>query len=1146
MDVAWSSPLSPQEKLLITSTELWKEYLTVSLRSCRSELEKQTNDQLRENRRAMDQRARRAFEDEHKGPSKFAGKRVEHRTQEELKWRVPHGLQWVEKHEDRRDAVWATRLAQLQKVCPNVSIQHTTGEACVGVMQAGKQSEEEVRKRIADAGKRWRHRAVVQHKLELAKAIGSIATRWKLIPGDNTRLEDLLDTAVLEVLQWPRSVRMHARVGSMGLRGSQEYRWVTTGPGAQQEMEEWLQCLDVDTGTLCVSPFQLQWNQCQLVLSHGGLRWKAEVSGREVHEGGQAEETAPTQPECGTGESSEHGRTSGGNRKQTRIVPSTVTAGAPSGDRLVRIVTLTTPSLAMVDTLLTESQRWDSAILLDRQILVDEGPWRGTDMTIAWELYFQAQGLAPAARCGQQGCTLKQPHVIVAKADESGHHEQPRRQLTGFCEDCWRHTHLRHGREDVADMSFLFNAGVFKKKTRIDPRARLKGRVTDNEFRSFVDSCLKANKSPGPDGYTNECVKTMSHAELEVLRAWANEILALEGARVMTVEEMNGTISLLHKGGTTDDKPQDWRPVVLLNCTNQLVMHILNARLRSIVEKAGILEPGQSGGRQGRSTDINLAKLEWVTQEAVAQGRRVYRVDVDFCNAFNAMSQAALWAVMRAYGIPDVDLLVSLYEHSTVRMAPNDPQCATIAFDTGVAQGSALSPLLFLVFMNALLGLITDRGRRLRVSHGLKCGVQVRKRGKPQDTEQVEHVGQFNLIGFVDDLSLFTQTLGGAQALLEAIQEFELWSGLKVNRKKTCAMIIERQGPSQCQTDETLTYMGQKVALLAPSVACRYLGVWGTPTGDMSATKTRIFKKTEEARDLLKRHPLTPEQAIDLFTSIGVGAFRYSAALVPWTEKELERLEAVWIQAYKWAWGLPRSTASDVFVLPAGMEYLRPVGVMAQELCRHLQRCLKHDDVAKQLTLRDLHLACEQWACDSLRELTEEMEMWKWDDALGNKWARVAMCSQRLNIPINMPEGIKEERRGTSWARATRELRRLRHRIEAVGGSKDQWEAGVWHMDKEQWNLLWTGEQAFWKAVPHLMAAGHRTAEALTEPRKLDTGRPYKIPQLMAAQEGERTQLMRILVSRGIGGIDERTRWLTQRWFDMVDWRAMHGSWRAR
>jgi hypothetical protein len=193
--------------------------------------------------------------------------------------------------------------------------------------------------------------------------------------------------------------------------------------------------------------------------------------------------------------------------------------------------------------------------------------------------------------------------------------------------------------------------------------------------------------------------------------------------------------------------------VVLFNCTNQLVMHILNVRLRSIVEKAGILEPCQSGGRQGRSTDINLTKLECVTREALAQGKRVYRVDVDFTNAFNAMSQAALWAVMRAYGIPDVDVLMSLYEHSTVRMAPNDLQCATITFDTGVAQGSALSSLLFLIFMNALLGLLTDTGQKLRISHGLKCGVQLRRKEATPATEHVESEGQFNLIGFVDDLA---------------------------------------------------------------------------------------------------------------------------------------------------------------------------------------------------------------------------------------------------------------------------------------------------------------------------------------------------------------------------------------------------------
>jgi len=110
----------------------------------------------------------------------------------------------------------------------------------------------------------------------------------------------------------------------------------------------------------------------------------------------------------------------------------------------------------------------------------------------------------------------------------------------------------------------------------------------------------------------------------------------------------------------------------------------------------------------------------------------------------------------------------------------------------------------------------------------------------------------------------------------------------------------------------------------------------------MSSTKERIFKRTEEARDLLHHHPLTSEQTIDLFTSIGVGSFRYLAVLVSWTEKELKQLEAVWVQAYKWAWGLPRTTASDVFTLPTSMEYR----VLTQELCRHLQLCLEHEDVA--------------------------------------------------------------------------------------------------------------------------------------------------------------------------------------------------------
>mgnify|MGYP006106928061 FL=1 len=91
-----------------------------------------------------------------------------------------------------------------------------------------------------------------------------------------------------------------------------------------------------------------------------------------------------------------------------------------------------------------------------------------------------------------------------------------------------------------------------------------------------------------------------------------------------------------------------------------------------------------------------------------------------------------------------------------------------------------------------------------------------------------------------------------------------------------------------------------------------------------------------DAPDPALRHPLTPEQAVELFVSVGVGAFRYSAALVPWTGAELGELEKLWVQAYKRAWLLPLSTASDVFTLPqevGGLGYPRPLGIMAQELC---------------------------------------------------------------------------------------------------------------------------------------------------------------------------------------------------------------------
>jgi len=51
-----------------------------------------------------------------------------------------------------------------------------------------------------------------------------------------------------------------------------------------------------------------------------------------------------------------------------------------------------------------------------------------------------------------------------------------------------------------------------------------------------------------------------------------------------------------------------------------------------------------------------MQKVHFIQQEAQRQSKKVYRVDIDFKNAFTAMSQAALWQVVRMSKTLDVDL----------------------------------------------------------------------------------------------------------------------------------------------------------------------------------------------------------------------------------------------------------------------------------------------------------------------------------------------------------------------------------------------------------------------------------------------------------------------------------------------------------
>jgi len=201
-----------------------------------------------------------------------------------------------------------------------------------------------------------------------------------------------------------------------------------------------------------------------------------------------------------------------------------------------------------------------------------------------------------------------------------------------------------------------------------------------------------------------------------------------------------------------------------------------------------------------------MRKVHFIQQEARRQGKRVYRVDIDFKNALNAMSRAALWRMMRMFKIPDVDLLEQIYEGATVRLAPNDEESATITSNTGVAQGSIMSPQLFDIFINTLLRMLTFTGQNENISHGRQIG-----KDQKGDNQQDENGYQFNNIGCIDDITIFADTLEGMQKLLNVVQESTAWCGMQINVKKTYLLVMDNDQKRREQEPALLWTIGEKL-----------------------------------------------------------------------------------------------------------------------------------------------------------------------------------------------------------------------------------------------------------------------------------------------------------------------------------------------
>jgi hypothetical protein len=115
-----------------------------------------------------------------------------------------------------------------------------------------------------------------------------------------------------------------------------------------------------------------------------------------------------------------------------------------------------------------------------------------------------------------------------------------------------------------------------------------------------------------------------------------------------------------------------------------------------------------------------------------------------------------------------------------------------------------------------------------------------------------------------------------------------------------------------------------------------------------------------------------------------------------------------------------------------------------------------------------------------LHELYDEMELWEWNIVQHNRWVRALKASNQVKVrPMWYIEDTEQEGKQLSWATTTRSLWRLKARIVKVGGKREQPKEQTWKLaDAAQWELLFRGEEVFWKTArggprhrPHCLAS---------------------------------------------------------------------------
>ena len=263
---------------------------------------------------------------------------------------------------------------------------------------------------------------------------------------------------------------------------------------------------------------------------------------------------------------------------------------------------------------------------------------------------------------------------------------------------------------------------------------------------------MKAGKAAGPSGIVAEMVQAAGDAGATLIRDLATAII--RDGKVPTDWEQSFIVCLYKGKGDALDRG-NYRGLKLTEHVMKIIERIVDSLIRQLVS----IDDSQFGFVPGRGTTDAIFVVRQLQEKYLAANKKLYMAFVDLEKAFDRVPRKVIWWALRKLGVEEwlVRLVQGMYTNVGGRVRVGDGYSDEFGVKVGVHQGSVLSPLLFIIVLEAL-------------SREFRSGVP---------WEDL----------YADDLAIIADSMDECVSRLLVWKEAMEKKGLRVNAKKTKIMI---------------------------------------------------------------------------------------------------------------------------------------------------------------------------------------------------------------------------------------------------------------------------------------------------------------------------------------------------------------------